>query len=135
MAKEYRFRGHNLEELQKMSIEEFGRSLTSRERRTLKRGFSEQEKNFLEKVKKHPDKFHKTHLRRMIIFPDMVGRKFGVYIGGAKKEGGGAKWSSLTIKPEMIGKRLGDFAIPVKRVQHSAPGIGASKSSKHIAMK
>ena len=65
----------------------------------------------------------------------MVGRKFGVYIGGAKKGEGGAKWSSITIKSEMIGKRLGDFAIPVKRVQHSAPGIGASKSSKHIAMK
>jgi small subunit ribosomal protein S19 len=135
MAKEYKFRGHSLEEMKKMSIEEFGRLLTSRERRTLKRGLSEQQKKFLENMRKNPDKFHKTHLRGLIIFPEMVGRKIGVYVGGAKKEESGAKWSSIVIKPEMLGKRLGDFSISIKRVQHSAPGIGASKSSKHIAMK
>lgn len=135
MAKEFFFRGHNLEELKKMSVEDFARLLTSRERRTLKRGLSEEQKRFLEKVKKKPDKFHKTHLRGLIIFPEMVGKKFGIYTGGAKKEDSGAKWFSIVIKAEMVGKRLGDFAIPVKRVQHSAPGIGASKSSKHIAMK
>jgi len=118
-----------------MSIEEFARLLTSRERRSLKRGLTEQEKKLLEGVRKHPEKFHKTHLRRMIIFPEMVGKKFGIYIGGGKKEEAGAKWLPLTVQPEMIGKRLGDFAIPIKRVQHSAPGLGASKSSKHIAVK
>jgi small subunit ribosomal protein S19 len=135
MAKEFHFRGQTLDELKKMSIEEFGRLLTSRERRTLKRGLSEPQKALLEKTRKLPEKFHKTHLRSMIIFPEMVGKKFGIYTGGGKKEDGSAKWASVTIKPEMVGKRLGDFAISIKRVQHSAPGIGASKSSKHIAMK
>lgn len=135
MVKEYKLRGYTLEELQKMSIEEFARLLASRERRTLKRGLTENEKKLLEQVRNYPEKFHKTHLRKMIIFPDMVGRKFGVYIGGGKAGEAGAKWASVTVKPEMIGHRLGEFAIPIKRVQHSAPGIGASKSSKHIATK
>lgn len=135
MAKEYRFRGHGLDEMKKMSIEEFGRLLTSRERRTLKRGLSEPQKALLKNVREQPEKFHKTHLRGMIVFPEMVGIKFGIYTGGGKKDEGSAKWASIVIKPEMVGKRLGDFAISIKRVQHSAPGIGASKSSKHIAMK
>jgi small subunit ribosomal protein S19 len=74
-------------------------------------------------------------MRRMIIFPEMVGIKFGIYTGGGKEGDSQAKWFSLTVKPEMVGKRLGDFAVSVKRVQHSAPGIGASKGSKHIAVK
>lgn len=133
MVKEYRFKGYDLEKLKKMSIEEFAQLLPSRERRTLKRGLTQQQKKLIEKIRKHPGKFHKTHLRDLIILPEMVGQKFGVYAGGAKGEG--AKWIPVEIKPEMIGHRLGEFAIPIKRVQHSAPGIGASKSSKHIAMK
>ena len=135
MVKEFHFRGYTQEELQKMSIEDFARLLTSRERRTLKRGMSDQEKKLLKQMRENPDKFHKTHLRNMIILPEMIGKKLGVYIGGAKKEDSGSKWFSLTVKPEMVGKRLGEFAIPVKRVSHSAPGIGASKSSKHISVK
>ncbi len=135
MVKEFHFRGYTADELKKMSIDDFSRLLPSRERRSLKRGMTDNEKKLLDNVKKHPEKFHKTHLREMIILPDMIGQKFGVYIGGAKKEDTGAKWASIIIKPEMIGKRLGEFSIPIKRVQHSAPGIGASKSSKHIAMK
>ena len=135
MVKEFRLRGYKAEEIKKMSIDEFSHLLTSRERRSLKRGLTEEEKILLEDVRRHPEKFHKTHLREMIILPDMTGQKFGVFIGGAKKEDTGAKWASITVKPEMLGKRLGDFAIPIKRVTHSAPGIGASKSSKHIAMK
>ncbi len=135
MVKEFHFRGYTAEEIKKMSIDDFSRLLTSRERRSLKRGLTEQEKGLLDNVKKHPEKFHKTHLREMIILPEMIGQKFGIYLGGSKKEDTGGRWTSIIIKPEMLGKRLGDFSIPIKRVQHSAPGIGASKSSKHIAMK
>lgn len=135
MVKEFHFRGYTEEELKKMSIDEFARLLTARERRSLKRGFTESEKILLEKVRKHPEKFHKTHAREMIILPEMIGQRFGVYVGGAKEGETGGKWISVVITPEMVGKRLGDFSIPIKRVKHSAPGIGASKSSKHIAMK
>ncbi len=135
MAKEFSLRGHNFEELKGMSIEEFGRLLPSRERRSLKRGLTERQKNLLEKIRKNPAKFHKTHIRNMIILPEMVGKKFGIYKGGAAEGDKSSKWVTLEIAPQMVGFRLGDFAIPVKRVQHSAPGIGASKSTKHSSMK
>ncbi|MEM5805744.1 MAG: 30S ribosomal protein S19 [Candidatus Aenigmatarchaeota archaeon] len=135
MAKEFSLRGHSFEELKKMSIEEIARLLPSRERRSLKRGLTEQQKKLLEKIRRHPNKFIKTHLRNMIILPEMVGRKFGVYIGGAAEGDKSGRWFTVEVKPEMIGFRLGDFAIPIKRVQHSAPGIGASKSTKHAAMR
>lgn len=127
MAKEFKFRGMGIEELRKLSIDEFAKLLNSRERRTIKRGFSDQEKRLLEKIRKNPGKFHKTHARNMIVLPEMVGAKVGVFTG--------KEWFQLEIKPNHVGHRLGEFSIPVKRVQHSAPGIGASRGSKHVAVK
>lgn len=127
MPKEYSFRGMKIEELKELTIDEFAKLLTSRERRTIKRGFGEQEKKLLENIRKNPEKFHKTHVRGMIILPEMVGARLGVFSG--------KDWIQLTITPEMIGHRVGDFSIPIKRVKHSAPGIGASRGSKHIAVK
>ncbi|MBI2084403.1 MAG: ribosomal protein S19 family protein [Candidatus Aenigmarchaeota archaeon] len=135
MAREYALRGKTWNEIKGMNIDEFVKLLTARERRTFKRGLGEQHKKLLEKVRKKPEKFHKTHLRDMIIFPEMVGKKFGVHKGGAPEGDKSNKWATIEIKPEMIGFRLGDFAIPVKRVQHSAPGIGASRSTKHANMR
>lgn len=135
MAKEFSLRGHTFEQLKGMSIEEFARLLNSRTRRTLKRGLTEQQKKLLEKIRKKPEKFHKTHIRNMVILPEMVGKKFGVYRGGAAEGDKSNKWVTLDVTQHMVGFRLGDFAIPVKRVQHSAPGIGASKSTKHASMK
>lgn len=134
MPKAYSYRGKTLEELKKISIEEFARLLTSRDRRRLKRGLTEQQRKLLENIRKNPSKFHKTHVRDMIIFPEMVGVKIGVHMGGAAK-GQEAKWSTVSITPEMIGCRLGDFSLTSKRVKHSAPGVGATRGSKHIPLK
>jgi small subunit ribosomal protein S19 len=133
-------RGYSLEKVKQMSVDEFAKLLTSRERRHLKRGLTDQEKKFLENVKKKPDKFHKTHLRNMIILPQMLGAKVGVYIGGAKAEEGqqakeGSKWTSLIITPDMLGHRLGEFSITTKHVKHNAPGLGATRGSKFYATK
>ena len=127
MAKVFTFRGKTLEELKKMSIEEFASLLTAKERRTLRRGLQENQKKLLEEIKKNPDKFHKTHIRDMIILPQMVGAKLGVF--------NGKEWVSVYIPQEMIGHRLGEFSIPTKRVKHSAPGIGATRGSKFYAAK
>jgi small subunit ribosomal protein S19 len=135
MVKEFRYRGHTLEELKKMPIEEFAKLVKSRSRRALRRGLTDQQKKLLENIRKHPEKFHKTHARDMVILPEMVGMRLGVYTGGGKAGDAGAKWASVTITPDMIGHRLGEFAIPIKKVQHSAPGIGASRGSKHFATK
>jgi len=134
MVKEFHYRGKSLEELKKMSIDEIARLLPSRNRRSLKRGLTDQQKKLLENIRKNPEKFHKTHVRDMVILPEMIGTKLGVYKGGAKA-GDSSKWTNVVIAQEMIGHRIGEYSIPIGRVKHSAPGIGASKGSKHIATK
>lgn len=135
MAKEFRWKGLTLEELKKISIEDFIKLAPARVRRTLKRGLKENHKKLLQKILKNPEKIHKTHLRDMIILPQMIGAKIAVYRGGSKAGDNSEKWKVITISPEMVGRRLGEFAITVKKVEHSAPGIGASRGSKHIAAK
>jgi small subunit ribosomal protein S19 len=127
MAKEYIFRGKRIDDLKAMTLEELSKMLTARERRTIKRGFSDQEKKLIENIRKDPAKFHKTHVRNLIILPEMVGTRLGVFTG--------KDWFQLTVEPSMIGHRTGEFSIPIKRVKHSAPGIGASRGSKNIAVK
>ena len=39
------------------------------------------------------------------------------------------------ITPEKIGRRLGEFVMTRGRVMHSAPGVGATRGSKHIPLK
>lgn len=127
MPKIFSLRGHSLEELKKMTIEELGRIFTSRERRKIRKGMTDPERKLLDEVRKTPGKFHKTHVREMIILPEMVGEKFGVF--------NGKEWVTVVLIPDMIGFRLGDFAITTKRVKHSAPGVGATRGSKHIPLK
>ncbi|MBD3361752.1 30S ribosomal protein S19, partial [Candidatus Woesearchaeota archaeon] len=62
MAKEYVFRGKKFEEIKGMSIKEFAGLLPARERRTLLRGFTDEQKILLEKIRKGKPKL-KTHCR------------------------------------------------------------------------
>ncbi len=121
------YRGKAPEEIQAIGLEEFAKLVTSRERRKIKRGLTVIEKKFLEEVKKDPKKFHRTHARELIIVPQMIGAKIGVY--------NGKEYVTVEIKPEMLGHRLGEFALTRKQVKHSAPGFGATKSSKFIPLK
>ncbi len=123
----YVFRGKELEEIRNMSLKEFGQLLKSRQRRALKRGMTENQKKLLERVRKDPSKFHRTKCRDMIILPEMVGTKIGVH--------NGREYVSVDIVPEMLGYRLGEFAMTRKRIQHSAPGFGATRSSKFVPLK
>ena len=127
MARMFTYRGKTVEELKKMSLEEFSKLLPSRERRTLLRGLSKRQKGLLEQIKNNPEKFHKTHERDMVILPEMVGIKLGVY--------NGKEYKPLEINFEMIGHRLGEFVLTRGRVMHSAPGAGATRGSRHIPLK
>ncbi|MCD6381959.1 MAG: 30S ribosomal protein S19 [Candidatus Aenigmarchaeota archaeon] len=127
MAK-FMYRGKTLEELQNMNINEFMELVPARERRSLKRGLTERQKKLLEKIRKYKDKKPiKTHDRDMIILPEMVGAKISIHSG--------KEFVIVEIKPEMIGHRLGEFALTRKRVQHSSPGFGATRSSKFVPIK
>ncbi len=124
--KEFTYKGKTAEELQKLSANEIAQLLPSRRRRTIKRGFTEQQKILLEKLKKN-GKNIKTHCRDMIIIPEMFGKTIKVYQG--------KEWVPVNIEPDMIGHCLGEFALTRKKVAHSAPGIGATRSSASLSVK
>lgn len=125
MPKIFSFKGKSLEELKKLNVEEFGKMLNSRERRSLKRRMTDPQRKLLENIRKEPQKFHRTHVRDMIIVPEMVGVKMAIFSG--------KDWQTVEILPEMLGHRLGEFTQNNKRVKHSAPGIGATRGSKFAA--
>ena len=127
MAKKFTYRGKEWEEIQGMGLKEFRDIMPARLRRSLKRGFTENQKKLLLKIGKNPKKFHRTRCRQMVIIPQMVGTRIGVH--------NGKEYVAVDIKPEMIGHRLGEFALTRKNVQHSAPGFGATRSSKFVPLK
>ena len=124
--KEFTFRGKTVEELKKLSINELAQLLTSRQRRTIKRGFTEQQKILLKKIKQN-QKNIETHCRDMIILPEMIGMTIKVFQG--------KEFVPVMVEQDMIGHCLGEFALTRKRVQHSAPGIGATRSSASLSVK
>ncbi|MBL7206275.1 MAG: 30S ribosomal protein S19 [Candidatus Aenigmarchaeota archaeon] len=126
MAK-FQMKGKSEEELANMEIEEFRKIIPARQRRSLKRGFTEIQKKLLAKIEADPKKFHRTKNREMIIIPQMLGIKIGVYNGN--------EYVTVEIKTEMLGHRLGEFAMTRKPVKHSSPGFGATKSSKFVPLK
>jgi small subunit ribosomal protein S19 len=127
MAREFYFKGKTLEQLRNMPNDEFMKLCRSRERRALKRGLVDVQKKFLARLKKNPKKFHKIQEKSMVITPQMLGAKIGVY--------NGKEYMQLEIRPEMLGHRLGEFVLTRKVVKHSAPGFGATKSSKFVPLK
>ena len=124
--KEFTYKGKSLDELKKMSVSELSQLLPSRQRRTIKRGFTEQQKLLLKKIK-NSEKNIETHCRDMIILPEMVGITIKVH--------GGREFVPIIIESDMIGHCLGEFVMTRKRVQHSAPGIGATRSSASLSVK
>jgi small subunit ribosomal protein S19 len=134
MPKEFSYRGHSLDSLQSMSMDEFITLLPSRQRRSLQRGLTPDQRILLEKLrasreaqKSDPTVSIKTHVRDLIILPEMVGVKVMVH--------NGKEFVALDIKPDMIGHCLGEFAVTNKPVRHGTPGIGASRSSMYVPLK
>jgi small subunit ribosomal protein S19 len=125
---EFLFRGKSIEELKQLNIREFAKFLKSCERRSLLRQFDRIEK-FLLRVKKKlkTGKLIRTHYRNLIIVPSMVDLTIHVH--------NGKEFVPVKIKPEMLGHRLGEFALTRKKVEHSAPGIGATRSSAALSVK
>lgn len=135
MAKKFQYRGYGIEELQRMPLDKVVEIMPSRVRRSLKRGFTDQQKKLIFRVRKarltlkngkEPQQI-RTHCRDMPILPEMVGLKFKIYDG--------KEFLPVEIKPEMIGHYLGEFALTRKKVTHSSPGVGATRSSLFVPIK
>lgn len=131
MAKELLFKGKTIEQLSAMSIQEFAKLLPSRQRRSLKRGFTPLQKKLIAKISKAQSgktkKPVKTHCRDMIILPNMVNMIIHIHKGKS--------FEPVSITIEMLGHYLGEFTVTRSKVQHSAPGIGATKSSAAASVK
>jgi small subunit ribosomal protein S19 len=133
MAKrEILYRGHTVEELQKMPEEEVMTLLTSRARRNLKRGLTEQQTRLLETIRKvktalPQKKPIRTHVRDMTILPEMVGLRFAVY--------NGKEYTEFETTVEMIGRYLAEFTYCRRPVKHGSPGVGATRSSLFVPIK
>jgi len=134
MPKEFMYRGHSLEQLQAMSMDEFIRLLPSRQRRSLVRGLTQEQRILLESIRKVKESTKqggkavvKTHARDMVILPEMVGVTLLVH--------NGKDFAAVEVTPEMIGHYLGELAITNKPVKHGTPGIGASRSSMYVPLK
>merc|ERR1711976_970712 len=118
-----------------MSNEQLMELLPWRMRRKFNRGLKRKPMALIKKLRKKkkesppnekPD-IVKTHLRNMIVVPEMTGSIVGVYNGKV--------FTQVEIKPEMIGHYLGEFSISYKPVKHGRPGIGATHSSRFIPLK
>jgi len=126
--KEFQFHGLSLEELQNLTIEEFLPMVPSRIRRSLSRGLTQNQHKLLNDIQKaEKGDVIRTHLRDMIILPSFIGHKIAIYNGSTFHE--------ITIDPLMVGHYLGEFAITRKRVKHTGPGVGATRSSKFMPLK
>ncbi|MCA9496943.1 MAG: ribosomal protein S19 family protein [Nanoarchaeota archaeon] len=106
----YKYKGNTLEELKAMPIEKLALLFPSSLRRKINRGFSEQEEKLLSKIRKG-EKNIKTHARDMIVLPEMVGLKLGVY--------NGKEFVEVNIVQEMIALRLGELAPTRKIASHT----------------
>lgn len=126
------WKGLEEDKVASLSMEEFLKMISSRNRRTLLRLKSNPPlKKFIEKVreikKTDPKKMIKTHRREAVILPEWLGLSFGVY--------NGKQFKRVDITLNRIGKRLGDFSHSTGRVQHSGPGVGATRGSKFVPLK
>ncbi|MFP4626684.1 MAG: 30S ribosomal protein S19 [Natronomonas sp.] len=128
----FTFRGHTLDELQEMAIDDVAELLPARQRRTIERGLSVEHEKLREKAQKRDpeataDNPIRTHLRDMPILPEFVGLTFAVHDG--------QNFERVEVEPEMIGHYLGEFQLTRNSVEHGQAGIGATRSSKFVPLK
>ncbi|MFH1721378.1 MAG: 30S ribosomal protein S19 [Candidatus Altiarchaeota archaeon] len=131
----FTYRGHEVEELKAMPMEELIPILPSRARRSIKRGFSDQKKKLAERIKKASNQLSqggkpkpiKTHVRDMIVLPEMFGLTMAIYAG--------KEYMHVIIQPEMLGKYLGELTMTRKSIKHSSPGVGATRSSMFVPIR
>ena len=131
MVKKFTFHGLSTEETESLTGEKLFDLLSSRARRSLKRGIDDQKRKLIGEIKmKKAGKLKadiKTHLRDLIILPYMTGVTVNVFSG--------KEFVPIVITTEMIGHYLGEYVITNKRVSHGAPGVGASRSSLYVPLK
>ena len=123
MVKEFTYHGLSKEELANIPNEKLFKLFTARVR-----GINDDKRKLMEEMKdKNQKNPIKTHLRDVIILPYMVGVTVHIFSG--------KEFVPITITLQMVGHYLGEYVITNKRVNHGAPGVGASRSSLYVPLK
>ncbi|CAB3988180.1 40S ribosomal S15 [Paramuricea clavata] len=133
--RKFTYRGVDLDQLLDLQSDNLMELVHARARRRFSRGLKRKPLALIKKLRKakkeappmEKPEVVKTHLRNMIVVPEMIGSVIGVY--------NGKTFNQIEIKPEMIGHYLGEFSITYKPVKHGRPGIGATHSSRFIPLK
>jgi small subunit ribosomal protein S19 len=128
----FTYRGHTLEELQEMELDEVAALLPARQRRSIERGLTAEQQKLLEDAREAGEEETandplRTHLRDMPVLPEFVGLTFAVH--------NGQSFERVQVEPEMLGHYLGEFQLTRKSVEHGQAGIGATRSSKFVPLK
>eukprot|EP00121_Abeoforma_whisleri_P007804 Awhi_evm1s7137 len=137
IVKRFSYRGVELNDLLELSINDFSQHVNARARRRIARGGlkKSRQSHLLERLRKAKKLVTeddpkppvvKTHVRNMIIVPEMIGSVCGVY--------NGKTFNQVEVKPEMVGMYLGEFSITYKPVNHQKKGLGGAKA-RFIPMK
>ncbi|CAK9049027.1 40S ribosomal protein S15 (S12), partial [Durusdinium trenchii] len=132
--KKFSYRGIDLDKLLDLTHEELMKMVHARARRRFNRGLKVKPMALIKRLRKkkkeaavmEKPEMVKTHLRNMIIVPEMIGSVVGVY--------NGKTFTTVEIKPEMIGRYTGEFSITYKPISHGRPGIGSTNSSRFIPL-
>merc|ERR1711972_908933 len=121
--KKYTWGGIDLDKLLDMSNQDLMELFRARQRRKLSRGIKRKPIALLKKLRKakrdtaygEKPEAVKTHLRNMVIVPEMIGSVVAVY--------NGKQYIQVEIKPEMIGHYLAEFSITYKPIRHGRAGM------------
>lgn len=123
---EFTYHGYKIEELQAMGISELSPIMPAQIRRKIRRGLTRDQENLLAEVREGKERI-RTHVRDMVILPEMIGRTIEVH--------NGKEFMKVEIQPEAVFHLLGEFALTRRRVNHGSAGIGATRSSKYVPLK
>jgi small subunit ribosomal protein S19 len=123
---EFTYRGFTIGELLQMAPTEQVKIMPARVRRKFQRGLTRDEEDLLSRVRSGDPKI-RTHLRSMIVMPEMVGKPIEIH--------NGKEFQRVDIQPEAVYHYLGEFALTRHKVAHGAAGIGATRSSKYVPLK
>lgn len=129
---EFSYRGHTLDELQEMAIEDVAELLPARQRRSIERGLSTEKQKLLATAEERGQEETandpiRTHVRDMPILPAFINKTFAVY--------NGQEFERVEVRPAMLGHYLGEFQLTRQSVEHGQAGIGATRSSKFVPLK
>ena len=132
--RKFTFRGIELEALLDLTNDELMDLVCCRARRRMSRGLKRKPMALIKRLRQakkdaapgEKPRGVKTHLRNMIIVPEMIGSIVGIY--------NGKMFCGVEMKPEMVGMYLAEFAITYKPVRHGRPGVSAAHQTRFIPL-